>query len=243
MSKRLIPIRDLSPKEEPKETNEEVVLEQEKEKIASKKEEAESLLVKRKEEAEALIRQAREEIEAEKEAWEEEKRIIAEQARMEGRQEGFMEGQKEGKDEYASLIDQANTTISDAEHLYKEKVESAEEEILHIAMRAGRRILGKSLEGDPSQFRSLVKEAIKEVADQPTISIYVHPHFHEELTKYREELSRMMDSQAQLSVYAKNFEDPYQCYIESPFGRVDASIDSQFTLIREAIMNVMKEGE
>ncbi|WP_076556670.1 flagellar assembly protein FliH [Salimicrobium flavidum] len=242
MSKRLIPIRPLSSKGQEYTGPEKDVLEQKKEEVQTEKLEAERYFQETKQQAEHLLQETNEQINKEKKAWEEEKKQLREQAKNEGYEEGYAQGLENGEALYASKIEQMNEVIRQADEVYNQTISDAEKDILDIAMQAGKSILGRSLEGNPEQFRFLVAEAVKEVTEQSKISIYVHQDYFEEISSYREELSKMLDGQAQIYVYVKQFEDPEQCYIESPFGRVDASIDSQLALIREAIIEMAREG-
>ncbi|PBB05870.1 flagellar assembly protein FliH [Salimicrobium humidisoli] len=242
LSKRIIPIRSFSAGEGHSRGNEER-LAAKSEEIMQREEEAESFFEQRKQQAEKLLNGAKARAEREREALEEEREAVFAAAREEAYESGYTEGMQQAEARYDSLIAKLNNLIDQAEEERMDKIKSAEMDVLHIAMHAAKNILGQSLQDHPEQFQHLVAEAVKEVADQPAVSIYVHPDFYEQVAVYREELRKTINSEAHVSVYVKHFDDPLDCYVESPFGRIDASVDSQLDLIRKAVIELVKEGE
>ncbi|MFQ3543333.1 flagellar assembly protein FliH [Halobacillus rhizosphaerae] len=202
---------------------------------------AEAELEKAKSEAEKVLTESRNQLQQEKKMWLEEKEIRLAEAKEEGYKDGFEAGKTEGYQQYKDLIQQANALIKKADENYHEVLDSSEEEIIEIAVKSSEKILHKTIESDPQIFANIVKEVIKEVHDQPEISVFVNPEQYPFIQSLTSELNAVIDSRSRLTVYMRESLSLYDCTIESPFGRIEAGIDSQLNEIRERLTDLAQE--
>ncbi|KGX88449.1 hypothetical protein N784_07220 [Pontibacillus litoralis JSM 072002] len=217
--------------------------EQESEKVHNTYQEAEMALQHAKQKAAQLIKQANEQIEQNKAEWEKQKQAYQQEAYQDGYQQGFEFGKQEAESTFASLLEQGHQIVHLAEHDYAKRIEESEDTILALGIEASSKILHSILDAHPDQFLPIVKALVEEVKEQERIAIYVHPDQYGHLVKQKEELNMMIDHKQALSIYPKNNLDQHQCYVESPFGRVDASVDSQLTELRSKLFQLLEEAK
>ncbi|SFF70438.1 flagellar assembly protein FliH [Halobacillus alkaliphilus] len=212
-------------------------LSSEQELAEQKRQQAEKVLEEAREEASQLLQAAEHKIDADKKAWEEERIQLVQAAEKEGYQAGVTQGYQD----YTEKLEEANHIIAKANQSYHSIVGSSEETIVEIALRAAEKILNCHLEDHPESFSNLVKKVVKEVQEQPEIAIYVHPDQYGYLQSQAEELQRMTSLKTNLSIYVKDEMEPFSCVLETPFGRIDAGIDSQLKELREKVFRVVQE--
>ncbi|WP_077621965.1 flagellar assembly protein FliH [Sediminibacillus massiliensis] len=207
---------------------------------AEKLQEAEQLIEKAKHDAENLIKQADERITKQKQAWESERHQLSDQAKKEGYLEGIEIGKQEGLKEQGRLIEEAQRVLDEAKKDYLTTLDSSEEVILELAMKAAGKIIKTELNGEA--YLNIVKAAIQEVKEQKSITIYSSPEEYKLVLDQKDELQSITKGDAELSVYPDSQLKKGGCIIESPFGRIDASVDTQLIEIREKLFEISREN-
>ncbi|UOQ43055.1 flagellar assembly protein FliH [Halobacillus salinarum] len=194
-------------------------------------------------EAEELLQRTKDQITAEKSSWEKERQSYVEQARQEGYSAGYADGKASGFEEYTGKIEQANELIAQAKLDYQSILQSSEEEMLEIAMKSSEKILNQTLKDQPEAFLEIVKKAVQEVQEQPEVIVHVHPDHYPLLQTQKEELTALIDSRSTLSLFMKADLPIHSCTIESPFGKIEAGVDSQLAEIRKRLIELSEESE
>ncbi|WP_196493848.1 flagellar assembly protein FliH [Ornithinibacillus caprae] len=240
--KRLIQIRQIQVKKEQQEqleaTVENTVVEEEKT-LQAIRNEVEELLIQK----DTIIQETKEEVEQEKINWEQEKQQYIELAKQEGYQAGFNLGKDEGLAEYQGLIAQANSIIQSATNDYHTTIEKSEDSIVEMAVFVAEKILKQQITEKPETFLHIVREAIDSLKDKSSISIYLHPNNYEAVLQQKNELKQIVTNKAELSLYVDEKATEGSCVIEHPFGKIDASIDTQLLQIRDVLHVVVMENK
>lgn len=104
------------------------------------------------------------------------------------------------------------------------------------------KIIQCSLLDKPESFVGLVKKAIKEAKDSQEIQVHVNPIYYEFLMKEKQELETVFPKKVQLYIYPDAGLNEDACFIESENGRIDASISSQLTELKEKLLDLF-DGE
>lgn len=203
------------------------------------KKEIENLLI----EKESLIQKTKDEVNNEKSNWDNEKRQWIEEAKKQGHSEGFKLGKEESLQSYQQLLEKANDFTTAALKDYHVTVEKSNETILDLAVHTARKILDQQLKEDPNSFLPIVKAAIKEIKNQPIITIYLHPDNYEIVLQQKEELAQILENESKLSIYSNEEMAVNSCIIEHPFGQIDAGIDTQLKQIRTSLHTIALENE
>ena len=190
-----------------------------------------------------LLKETQEQIEKERADWETEKAEWIDQAKQAGFQEGLNLGKQAGAKEYEALIQQMNDIVASARNDYHDTIDHAEEDILEIGIQIAGKIMKRTINEDRTTFLPLVRAAIQEVKNQPAISIYLHPDDYEYVLAQKDELMRMLDQHATLSIGIDDSLSAGSCVIEHPYGKIDASIDTQLESIRIQLQEVLNGDE
>lgn len=190
--------------------------------------------------AEEIARRIREQIKKEKELWEKEKNRLTEEARKAGFAEGFAEGQAKGYQEWEEQLALAKQTVKCSRRDYYEKLESAEKTILALGIKVAEKILSEKLDGEPEQFLPLVKAALKEAKEYKEISLHINPVHYQTVLDRKEQLLQLFPREIEFYVYPDEKLSPGSCIIESPHGRIDASVDRQLEEIRRTLFSLLE---
>lgn len=188
--------------------------------------------------------QQKSEIEAalqiQKERAEKAQKAAYEQSRQAGYKAGFQQGSDAGKADWQKRIDQVNQLIDQMRADYQKKIAGAEPDILKLAMAVAEKILGTSIASDENKWFSLVSRAVREVRDQKTVKIIVPPEHFDTLDRHKEELDALVRD-AEIYIYADGDLQKDACIIETEFGRIDAGIDSQLSVIKQKLKEIVEE--
>lgn len=200
-------------------------------------------LAKMKDQKVELVKQAGTEINKLKTQWHAEKEEITKRAEDEGYSAGFERGKQESFDKYGELLKQANSIISTAQQDYQQSIDQAKEDILSLSVHIAEKIIRKELTDEPNSFISLVSEAINEVKEQSSVSIYLHPDNYTAVIEQKQELVQVLGPQAELMIFIDYELKPGACIIEHSLGQIDASIDTQLTTIKSFLEELRVENK
>ncbi|MDQ0350620.1 flagellar assembly protein FliH [Alkalibacillus filiformis] len=210
-------------------------------KITDKLKPADEKLKEAENEANKLIEEAQLQIVKEKEQLEVEKQEVFEMASQKGYDEGYRSGQHTAEQNYAELIELAEQTLNRTKQDYQNQLQSAETEIISIALEAAEKIIQTKLNEEPEVFKHLVKSVIDEVSDQDEIKVYVHVSQYELLLEHKEDLLSLMNSEHTLSIYPKKELNKNDCIIETLNGQIDTSIDTKLSQLKKVLGTYEKE--
>ncbi|MGM7635842.1 flagellar assembly protein FliH [Bacillus sp. Hm123] len=257
---RLIKSQRTDMPSEPQKTIQIQVIQSEKELIEEQKKEESSqkalLEVERKKqldevsiEADSIVQKAREaseeiraQVNEERQAWNEERRLLIEKAHEEGVASGQQEGRQLGYGEYEQLIEAAKQTVVSSQQEYQNNVQQAEKTILHLAMQTAEKILAQVLQEHPDMFLPVLQQALKEVYAQKEIQIHVHPVHYPLVVDQKAELAAMFPVNTLMYIYPNEELEENGCYIDTKQGRIDVGIDSQLWQLRTQLFELL-EGE
>lgn len=191
----------------------------------------------------AILTETQEMIAKEKKQWEDQKQQLIAEAKDLGYKEGFSIGKEESLIHYAGLLNKANEIIDSASEDYYAILESSEDTVVKLAIHSAEKIIQVKLAENPEAFIPIVKAAIKDIKEQSMVSIYLHPDNYHVVFSQKDELSRLLDSDAKLVIYAKEDMQVNHCLIEHPFGQIDASVDTQLKQLRAVLHEVNMENK
>ncbi|WP_170289281.1 flagellar assembly protein FliH [Metabacillus lacus] len=194
-----------------------------------------------KEEASRVMEEAYLHISAEKEEWLSQREILVSQAREEGYAAGYDQGKKQAIEDYEDKLQEINSLAELSQVHYLKRIEEAEDTILALGLKTARKILAHQLSEEPKLFLSLVANALKEVRESEKIKVYVSLHDYELVSSSVSELKSSLMSDAELFVYLDDSISPGGCIVESPYGKIDAGIDTQLNELKIQLFQLLKE--
>lgn len=188
------------------------------------------------EEARNQAEEIRQQIQIEKENWKTECEKLKEEAFKQGYQEGYSQGERTGFESVKEQIELAKSVVDTAKNDYRAKIESSEQTILLIAMKAAEKIINREIENDPSYMKNVVKKVLKEARDYREIQIIVHPSHYSFIVSQKDELLSLFPREIELYIYPDDQVTQNSCIIETEGGRIDASIDSQLEMLKQTLL-------
>lgn len=208
-----------------------------------------AILDQAKEKADLIINEAslmaqsiQEKILLEKEAWEQEKQLIAKSAQETGFQSGVALGKEQGFKEWEEAIKDAQEVISAARRDYHLQIAAAEKTILHLGIKVAEKIIGSKINENEETFLSIVKRALKEAKEYREIQLHVSPSHYEFISAQKDELLAIFPKETDMYIYPDEKLAAGNCIIESTSGKIDATIDNQLHEIKTKLLEIL-EGE
>jgi flagellar assembly protein FliH len=198
-------------------------------------------------EAREMMAAAREQAAALVAAAEEQAAAIRREAYDESYRQGFAEGQAHGEaaareqaaGDLAAAAGRAEDMLAVARKQATEELQAAERQLVELALAVAAKILAREGAENPTAVLPMVKEALAKVRDQEQVTVRVNPASYDFLLAARPELQAALAGDVALTVAADSSLKEGDCVVETPFGTVDARIDTQLELVRAALRDVM----
>lgn len=164
-------------------------------------------------------------------------------AAEEGFNQGYQDGVNEAQKQVNGFLQQAEEIVRLSQEDYKRRVQEAEPAVLELSLHIAEKIIGVSLKEDNNAWISLVKQALNEVREQEEVKIYVHPFWYEATLKQKEELKEAAMHAAELMIYPDGQLPENGCVIDTPFGKVDATLDIQLSEMKRLLSEKLRERD
>ena len=215
-----------------KELSEEEVEKQGEEKaeeiIAQAKEEAELILQEAHLEAQRLIENAQMEIE-------ELKRVTEEEARN----RGYEDGVNEAKQQHEDLIKEAEFIRQHAQSEYDEVLQSIEGDAVNMVLDIARKVIGTEISQNKESVLHLVKQAFDSCSNKENLVLRVSDFEYEFLLENKENLLSLLEGVSDIEIKKDTSLKEGACIVETPFGTVDAGVQTKYEKIEEAFKKIL----
>lgn len=215
--------------------------------LTDAKEFAESQVRAASEQAEQMLAEAREQIEAWWNERREQDEHLVEAVKSEAFNEGFEEGREQAEQALEARIQEMmNEASAVLEQAYVEKeriVQEAEPFLVELSCAIAEKIIDRQLDLNPDYAMELIKKSLARKREQGVLTLCVSPSQFSFLQAAREELSLVIDSQAELQILPDPTVQDRGCVIRSSFGSVDARIDTQLSEIKKELLRISRQTE
>lgn len=221
------------------------------EEVDNREEEAADLIAQAKIAAEQCLQEAQQQAE-----------LIKQQAKAEGHQQGYEEGSKAGHDagyqagyqegilqgqqlgrnemeqEIAEAVAKTQQIVTAGEEEAKKMILDAERQIVDIALAVARKIIAYEISENPLVVLPLVKAALEKVSDQEEVVIRVSVDDFDAVLMAKKDLQTMVGSESALKIMVDHTISSGSCIIDTSYGEVNATVDTQFETIKKALQGV-----
>lgn len=201
---------------------------------------AEMQLQKTNEDTVALKLAVEQELQVAKEQWLTEKQQLIEETKQVAFSEGFKDGQEQGLQSVAEQLTQADQIVETARTEFSKILEQNDATILQLSTKIASKIINYEI-SENSAFLELVKVAIQEVHDQPSIKVYTSADDYQLITDQHEQLLTLLDPEIVLTIHPLATLEKGDCIIKTPYSKLDVSVDQQLTKIKTRLFEVMEE--
>jgi flagellar assembly protein FliH len=163
--------------------------------------------------------------------------VVAE-ARERGQQEGMIAGRAAADAEGAKVIAELLGLVESARVERRSILESAEPELVKLAMAIGERIVHEQIAVDPNVVLQNVRQALTRLIAREVVTLRLHPADIETIRRHRDAIVASNDVE-QLRMVEDQRVDRGGVVIETEAGTIDAKIGTQ---LREA-RRVLETGD
>lgn len=160
-----------------------------------------------------------------------------------GYETGYEAGYEAGLQALSAEIVKAQQMIEKSKEDYERRLEKSEPVMIQLAMKVAKKIIGETLDAHDEAWLHLVREAVKEVQGQQEIKIYVHPNWYEQTLHHQAEIEEIALHTGDVYIFPSHDVTENGCFIETPFGRIEASVDSQLLEVKRILLEKLKEGD
>lgn len=160
-----------------------------------------------------------------------EKEALFANAKQTGYQQGLNEGREKGEVSYNDQLQLAQDIVVSVSEAKRKELTAYERDLKALAFAIGAKITKQKMQ-DEGAFLPIIEDMLREVKEAKAVKLFVHPNQFTAIATQKESLIRFGQ---QLEIYPDKDMDELSCLIETPFGKVDASIDSQLTELRKAL--------
>jgi flagellar assembly protein FliH len=198
------------------------------------REEAEAIIDSAARDAQALIRQAQDSAldviaQAKVRAVE-----IENEARTRGHDDGYAAGKAAADLELTEMAATMRELIESARAQRREIIETAEPELVRLAMAIAERVIHQQIASDPNVVVENVRQALTRLISREMVTLRVNPADLETIRQYRDSIVTSSDVE-HLRIVEDQRVDHGGVVIETDAGTIDAKIATQLREARRAI--------
>lgn len=200
-----------------------------------------------KNESESIIKAA--EIKAQKMIEAAEKQVneriqaIEEEARQKGFEKGYEQGYQEAKKMYEDLISEAELIREQANIEYNKIMSEIEADAIELVMDIARKVIGEEITLNKEHLIYLASEALGKSSNRDNIVLKVSTQDYDYLVDNKEKLLSMVEGVGNLDIKRDPALKTGDCIVETPYGSIDAGVETKLMKIEEAFMKMAVHGE
>src|SRR5687767_8363353 len=147
-----------------------------------------------------------------------------------GRQAGYEEG-----------LTRWNEALLEFSREHEQLLKDSEQAVLKLAVRLAEKIIGQQLLLSPETIVDIVREGLKSLRSDKSVSVKVHPTHLETLRNSIARLQDLLGPDCRVRFVADPGISPGGCTIESELGVIDAQIETQLKCLEEALKRVSRK--
>jgi flagellar assembly protein FliH len=187
---------------------------------------------KKRKQIEDILRKAQEEASAlEREAYE----------------KGFAQGEKDGVElgqrKALKLIENIENLLRSMDGLRQEILALYEREIVELVFAIAQKVIHRSIRSDDGTIKDTVLSALKLAAEKSKATLRVNPEDFDYVEELRPEFFAAVKELKALTVISDPSIIRGGCLLESPYGDVDARIETQLDKIHQCLEQVFAESK
>jgi len=176
-------------------------------------------------EARELVELARKEAEGMLERAREEAQRLLNASRDQGYQEGLAHW---------------NETVTRAITARDSFLKESEQELIRLAVRIAEKVIGAELRTDPEAIVNVVREALKSVRRERSLTIQVHPDHVDELRQRLSRLQEAVGAAREILIVGNEKVAVGGCIVESELGTIDARLETQLKCLEEILLRTSR---
>ena len=137
---------------------------------------------------------------------------------------------------YAAGLAQWNEILADAWRSRDAFIARSETELVRLAVRISEKVIGQEMKTDSSAVVNTVREALKSVRRERSLTIHVNPEHESTVRSQTESLGGLLGDVRELLIVANPSVAPGGCIVESEIGTIDAQLSTQLEALEQALL-------
>lgn len=199
--------------------------------IAKAREDAEMILRESEYEAARILenasREAAERVQAiEEEAW----------------QRGYAEGSEAAQRQYEMLLQEAENCCATAQVEHDRMLACMEAEMVSLVLEVAKKVIGQEMAVNQENLLYLVKQAIGKCSVRNGITLKVSKEDYPYLSENKDRLMSMVEGAGEIEIKQDFSLKAGACIVETPFGNVDAGVETKIRNIEEAFKSLLGDA-
>jgi flagellar assembly protein FliH len=159
--------------------------------------------------------------------------------REQAKREGALEGKKEGRDAYDTLIFEAEQIRGEAIAEYRRLINGAESDALELVLRIAKKVIGDEIAYNRGSLISMIRDAFRHCTNKDDVVMKVSTEDYDYVLENRDALLSTIEGVDNFEIRRDLSLSPGACFIETPFGSLDAGADTRFFKIEEAFYRIL----
>lgn len=165
---------------------------------------------------------------------------IKESSRNEGYDTGYNEGLVNGYNEAQSFIDEALAIKGKYNSKYEGLKEEFDGESYNIIISTVEKILNKHVSEDYDLIKNIVEKAIAKCAFTMNLTLRVSPEDFDSAVSYKSYILSLTENIDHIDIKPDGALQRGSCIIDTDAGSVDSSVHTQFEIIRNKFLEILK---
>jgi flagellar assembly protein FliH len=166
----------------------------------------------------------------------------AESIKEQARESGIEEAKRFAEENASDKVKEALATVNQAVIERKKIIKDSEAEILRLSLRVAEQIIRSEVSLHRDVCMNIVSDAINRVSDREQVIIRVNREDLENIKKYKDRISSIVDGIKSLSIIEDAAVEAGGCVIETNLGYVDARISTKIAAIEDAFKKAAATG-
>ncbi len=138
-------------------------------------------------------------------------------------------------------LEKLNSNILELDNLIKNLSKEINKQILPLAIKAARKILGEELKLHPDRIVDIVMQALKPIAQHHKIIIYANKSDIDILESKKSKIRKILEQVDSFSIRERDDIEPGGCMIETEAGIINAQLENQWRALESVFESYMKK--
>jgi flagellar assembly protein FliH len=211
------------------------VAQQQEDLLENTRQQAEQILQKAMREADDMLIKAQEKIAAH-----------MSEVEQKAKEEGYRNGERLAQKHYQSLLQEAEELRQQAGELYQNTVLSLEGQMVETILEIGRKVIDTELSQKREVILSLIRKTLQSTSPSGEIIVTVSPQDYDTVIENKERLTEGVKNIRDIVIKKDNSLHTGGCIVETGFGSVDSSVETQMKAIEDTFREILggpEDGE
>lgn len=169
----------------------------------------------------------------------------ADRMEREAYEKGFAQGEKDGlelgKRRAVKVIENIERLLVEMSSVKEEILRQYERELLEIVFAIAQKVIHRQVQSDDKVIEGSVLEAMKLAAERSKITLRVNPEDLEYVEELQPELFSTVKELKALMITGDDSITRGGCFLETPYGDIDARVETQLERIHQCIEGAFAE--